>query len=798
MVLMAMVGPVMGCVGPTPAPTQEKYPNHVTDFSFEPTAPVVGETVTFTDKTTWQWDKNAQMSWEWDFGDGSSISTEQNPTHSYDAVGTYVVELITTNKNPGKGVPSESSTKSCEQQIVVTYPLYGDGEDDPSANLNNKDEGAGWMIIDDGRYGKLYTDYLVETFYVEAFGMEENTDYSLIYYPDPWPCTITVLGSAVSNDEGYVTITGVFDLDISNNENEGGYKLWLVPSSDIGGCGDQASFNAWNPANYLFETELFPIVDNEPALIVPADEFVPDEASHTPATYGADLGEKVYLSKKSFDGSVWNAVDFKECGVMEVGESGYEVMASRLDPSRWYTLIYYADPYTSPKEVLVIGSGESDKWGRMRFSGVLNFAELIDPNDENLDPDTTTYKDGLTGVKFWLVPEDAVSGNGILDWNANEGFLFEAELYEYCQFGPKPEIDFTYDQDSEVPLKIRFTDTSSNVPVEAVYEWSFGDGADSSEQNPDHTYGAADDYTVTLTVKLDGDVIGSTSKTVTVLATSPEPVVGFLWKLDIDTPLTVKFTDASEHIPTGITYAWVFGDGASSSEQNPVHTYSEATDYIVTLTIKQGDVEIGTDTQTVTVTASPPKPIPPNDGFDFYGTNNDKCPYIKRALIGLKGITGGDEVNVPFEWHNKYPNRIDFVVQASPFMSLNDVQAAYISKGEVVNIALWGVCNAASIVIKNPDEGTPVHIQVKQWHIFNPDDYDTAGNVWNHRPVKLILKSNHEPTGYYSYWIGEKMDNTYINSDDYDIVMDYVFTFDGAYGSPITVNGKPYTPPSES
>lgn len=64
------------------------------EFGFSPAAPRVGQTVNFNDRSS---DPDGQLrSWLWDFGDGQS-STEQNPSHSYAAPGTYRVSLLVTN-----------------------------------------------------------------------------------------------------------------------------------------------------------------------------------------------------------------------------------------------------------------------------------------------------------------------------------------------------------------------------------------------------------------------------------------------------------------------------------------------------------------------------------------------------------------------------------------------------------------------------------------------------------------------------------------------------------------------------
>jgi PKD repeat protein len=48
--------------------------------------------VTFADHST-----GSPTSWQWNFGDASPLSTQQNPVHTYAAAGTYNVTLTVTN-----------------------------------------------------------------------------------------------------------------------------------------------------------------------------------------------------------------------------------------------------------------------------------------------------------------------------------------------------------------------------------------------------------------------------------------------------------------------------------------------------------------------------------------------------------------------------------------------------------------------------------------------------------------------------------------------------------------------------
>ena len=138
------------------------------------------------------------------------------------------------------------------------------------------------------------------------------------------------------------------------------------------------------------------------------------------------------------------------------------------------------------------------------------------------------------------------------------------------------------------------------------WSWTFGDGSTSSEKNPVHTYAAAGTYTVTLKAT-NAAGTDTVSQTLTAGSTPGPPVAGFTFSV---TDLTVTFADASTASPTA--WQWFFGDGTTSAEQNPVHTYSEAGTFTVTLQASNDggsssfaqQVEVGPDAPVASFTFS--------------------------------------------------------------------------------------------------------------------------------------------------------------------------------------------------
>jgi PKD repeat protein len=132
----------------------------------------------------------------------------------------------------------------------------------------------------------------------------------------------------------------------------------------------------------------------------------------------------------------------------------------------------------------------------------------------------------------------------------------------------------------EVPLSVSFTDASTNGPTS--WSWNFGDGGTSTSQNPNHTYNNAGTYTVTLTATNSCGSDGET-KTDYVTVTCTAPSAGFVGSpTSGEVPLNVNFTDQS----TGATsWSWDFGDGGTSSAQNPSYEYTSAGTYTVELSL---------------------------------------------------------------------------------------------------------------------------------------------------------------------------------------------------------------------
>ncbi|SFS40441.1 PKD domain-containing protein, partial [Lutibacter maritimus] len=159
---------------------------------------------------------------------------------------------------------------------------------------------------------------------------------------------------------------------------------------------------------------------------------------------------------------------------------------------------------------------------------------------------------------------------------------------------------------------VDFTDTSIVYGTATIssWNWDFGDGLTSTEQNPTHTFDLPGNYMVSLTTTDSNGCQNTFTSTIKINPPKADftlnPATGG------STLHTVFFTDQSV-LPD--TWSWEFGDGSTSTAKNPIHTYTSFGDFTTKLTVTDTIVGCSDFTEKLVKIAKPNSNFTSNTQF---------------------------------------------------------------------------------------------------------------------------------------------------------------------------------------
>jgi gliding motility-associated-like protein len=209
-------------------------------------------------------------------------------------------------------------------------------------------------------------------------------------------------------------------------------------------------------------------------------------------------------------------------------------------------------------------SGGAVKWNWDFGNG--NQSLLQNPSAIYVQPGTYSIR---------LITEDSTGKKDTLERSA------------YIEVFKNPEADFNNQSEelcegTEVTMSDNSKKGTGNI---TSYTWDMGDGTVKTGLSPKHTYKQSGLYDITLIVK-DEHGCESVKKRNSLYKVNPTPKADFTSDktMDCSVPFTVKFTDKSTS-SAGSTYKWHFGDGDSSTQRHPEHTYKNKGTYSVSLKV---------------------------------------------------------------------------------------------------------------------------------------------------------------------------------------------------------------------
>ena len=216
---------------------------------------------------------------------------------------------------------------------------------------------------------------------------------------------------------------------------------------------------------------------------------------------------------------------------------------------------------------------------------------------------------------------------------------------------------------------VEFNSTGSIDPDGTIvsWNWSFGDGNTSHQQNPSHVYSVPGTYFVSLNITDDDGDFGKAEMAISVARESPNntPIVEIIANPTHGvSPLNVSFEGILNNTNGNmdVQYFWNFGDGNTSLESNPIHVFVSPGNYTVTLSIIVDNGITVTDSIVIMV-ESEINPFPDadsdNDTYnDTYELEQGSDPY--------------DPLSTPIDWDGDgWNNSVESQVGTNPLSNLS-------------------------------------------------------------------------------------------------------------------------------
>jgi PKD repeat protein len=166
--------------------------------------------------------------------------------------------------------------------------------------------------------------------------------------------------------------------------------------------------------------------------------------------------------------------------------------------------------------------------------------------------------------------------------------------------GPTSGIEVS-DQTPMEGETITFTSISNSYPDDIVnWTWDFGNGEIDHGEEVTQTFWSDGQYNVTLTVIDEDGSVDSMQMLVTVEDVPPVAIIGTSpgqFREGDD----VSFIDLSRSLHPLVNWTWEFGDGTVSHESGPGHVYETKGEYVVNLTVIDGDGGVSSNSTVITV-----------------------------------------------------------------------------------------------------------------------------------------------------------------------------------------------------
>ncbi|MFO8128859.1 MAG: PKD domain-containing protein [Bacteroidales bacterium] len=572
-----------------------------------------GDSTYFTD-LSYSIGSNIINSWQWDFGDGTT-DTVQHPVHLYGLAGDYTVMLTVTDTNGCSHTAIKAVGVDAAPIAAFTY----NNNSCDTVYFYDQSSAGGDTII------SWWWDFGDPSSGMGNYSAQQDPMHVYIT-PGIYDVTLVVTSQGGCTD----TITHSVDVDVAQADFSYTTACWGTAteftdlstggSSPISGhfwdFGDGYTSTQTDPVHVYASAGTYPVT-----LTITCNNGCSDAITKTVTVNEAPLADFEYLEPNcQGDSTYFMDLSYSSVGIdhwqWDFGDGIIDTV--NQDPVHLYASggVY---------QVTLIVTDTNGCTGNVTRDVFVNPPPVASFNYSTSSCDTVQFTDQSIGVgdtiQSWLWDfGDPSSGSSNHSTQQNPVHVYvtpgtytvalivtdahgcqdtltqELEMY-------KPVADFSADTACK-GTPTQFTDLSYCTGSAITgWLWDFGDGTTSVAQHPQHTYASAGYYYVTLTVYTPA---GCQSQRMEQVYVQFNPTAGFTHSGACQGD-AVLFTDQSSAPNNGVinNWQWDFGDGGTSTQQNPSHTYASAGTYQVTLTVWTANGCSSTVSKSVTITDSP-------------------------------------------------------------------------------------------------------------------------------------------------------------------------------------------------
>lgn len=256
-------------------------------------------------------------------------------------------------------------------------------------------------------------------------------------------------------------------------------------------------------------------------------------------------------------------------------------------------------------------------------------------------------------------------------------------------------------------LTVHFSDSSTSAHTITTWLWDFGDGTTSTSQNPSHTYAHDGTYLVCLTIHDNHGCSNQSCHHITVNAIATPCHAAFTFHPSSASNL-INFTNTSTGTTVHTTYSWTFGDGTTSTDENPHHTYTHSGHYTVCLYIT--DLTTGCSSHVC------------HSVNYHHSTGHHHHNHHHHALVAHSARTQSSTDDVTID-NNEY-----IVNYPNPFVSSTTIQYELTNDADV-KIEIYDMLGNRISQIVNEQESEGLHTQTMNADNLNSGFYLIKMNV---------------------------------------------------------------------